>query len=71
MCQSDTSLFITLKQQGQNPQSPGFLYLHPIGGLEDAWKTFPQSGVKIKMAPILPLLLITSPKHVNIFITSD
>ena len=46
---------MALKQQGWKLPSVKISYLHPIGGLEDAWKTFPQSGVKIKMAPNLPV----------------
>ena len=68
MCQSDTSLYITLKQQGWNLQSLELPYLHLTGGLEDTWKTFSWSGVKIEMAPNLPLFQITSLKHENISI---
>ena len=50
MCQSDTSVFITLKQQGQSLQLLKLPYLYFTGGLEDIWKTSPWSGVKIKMA---------------------
>ena len=42
---------MALKQQGQKLPSLEPSYFHLIGGLEDAWKTFPQSGVKIKMVP--------------------
>ena len=36
MCQSDTRLFITLKQQGQILPSLEAPYLYFTGGLEDA-----------------------------------
>ena len=42
---------MALKQQGWKLPSPELFYLHPIGGLEDAWETFPWSAVKIKMVP--------------------
>ena len=42
---------MALKQQGKKFPSLKLSYLYPIGGLEDAWKTFPQPGVKIKMVP--------------------
>ena len=51
MCQSDKGWFMALEQQGQKLPSLELCYLHSIGGLEDGWKTFPWSGVKIKMVP--------------------
>ena len=46
-------------------------YLHPAGGQEDTWKTFPQSGVKFKDgSPYLPPFLTTFPRYENNFITS-
>ena len=68
-CQSDTGWFITLQQEGWKLQSLELPYLHFTGGLEDTWKTFPWSGVKIKMASFnLSLFLITSLQHENNFI---
>ena len=79
MFQSDTCFFITLKQQRQDLRPLDLPYLHFTGtplSLLHRWSgghfesTYPQSGVKIKMAPSLPLFLITLPKHANILITS-
>ena len=37
---------MALKQQGWKLPSLEPSYLHPTGGLEDAWETFPWSAVQ-------------------------
>ena len=64
-CVSHESWFIALKQQGQWFPSLEHSYLYPLGGLEDAWKIFPWSGVKTRN---FPLFLITFSRCENIFI---
>ena len=69
--QSDKGWFMVLRQQGQKLSSLELLFLHPIGGLEDAWKTFPQSGLKFKNgSPNLSLSTTTFSRYENIFIIS-
>ena len=58
------------KKQRQKLPSLEPSYLPPIGGLEDAWYTFPQSGVKIKNgSPKFPPFLTMFPRCENNFIT--
>ena len=60
---------MALRQQGQKLSSLELFYLHPIGSPEDAWKTFPQPGVKIKNgSPNLSPSLTTCSRYENIFI---
>ena len=71
MCRSDTGWFMVLNQQGQKLLSLKPSYLHPIGGLEDVWKTFPWSGVRMKNgSPNLPLFLTTFSRYENNFVIS-
>ena len=70
-CQSDKGWFMALKQQGQKLPSLELFYLHLIGGLEDACKTFSWSGVKIKnRSPNLSPSLTTFSRYENIFAIS-
>ena len=68
-CQSDTSWFITPKQQGQKFQSLELPYLHFTGGLGDAWKTFPWSGVKSKIVPSTFLCFWSHHQNMKIFLS--
>ena len=71
MWQSDKGWFMALRQQGQKLSSLELFYLHPIGGLEDAWKTFPWSRVKIKNgSPNFSPSLTMFSRYENIFIIS-
>ena len=70
-CQSGKGWLTALKQQGEELQLLELPYLHFTGGLEDAWKTVPQVGVKIKMASQFPQFLIPLLKHKNVFITGS
>ena len=43
--------------------------LYPIGGLEDTWKSFPQSRVKIKMVPSTFLYFQSHVQGMKIFLS--
>ena len=69
--QSDKSWFMALKQQGWRLLSLELSYLCSTGGLEDTWKTFPWSGIKIKNGfPHLSPFLPTFSRYENVFIIS-
>ena len=60
---------MALKQQGWKLSFLELFYLHPLGGIEDAWKIFPWSGVKIKNGFLnLSPFLTTFSRYENIFI---